>query len=340
MGIGSNVILLIFAVLLVALYPDTADALTRSDLDKLQVQIKAVQKSITITEDNIISQKDIIEKNEKLVTEYKELFRQAKAAIGDSWDSLKFIDEAELNLTNAEKNLKESKDKLVKYLNEKSGFIKTLTALQDKLEKDKVQLRIENRYDYSHLVKLVGVQLSKNCITMIENNIPSDCPDPKDLVQLDSSITYYSGEFNEDGFREPSKFAKSWRAYDTDDQVRLIWDPPQGMADRIKMITIESSLDAYFSPTDFKLNNSTRTWSETVYIDNCNDGIISSVNWKHNLPVVISELRQGCINGLDEFDKSEVLPFTELDIAQTASWKYKIKMEQDKIRCKGLCFEY
>jgi hypothetical protein len=318
--------------------PDV-DGISRSDIDNLQLEIKKTQSNINTIDGTISSQRGVIITNEITVNEKKELLRDAKNKIGDSWDSLKFIDIAEQNLSYAEKTLKESKDKLITLLNEKSDHIKNLKLLREKLDSERIKLYIENRYDYSHLTKLVGVQLSKNCVTMIIHDITNNCPNPKDLMSLDSSNVKFSGSFDTDGFREQSKYSKSWRAYDTDDTIRIIVDPPLGMNDKIKMVTIESSLNVYFTPSDFKLDNNIRTWHDGIYLDKCNNAVISSDNWKTTLPMVIMELREGCVNELVK-TKSEVMPFTELDISQSASWQAKEKLEADKLRCKTLCFEY
>jgi len=335
--VGFFPLLIIPFLLIMVLIPDVY-AITRGEIDGLETQIKTIQNNIDMIDVTIQTQRDTITVNEKNVDEKKELLRDVKDKIGESWDSLKFIEEAEKNLISGNNILKESKDKLITLLNEKSVFVKIIQQLNEKLDTDRIKLRIESRYDYSNLVKLIGVQLSKNCITMITNDIPNNCPDPKDLMQLDSSNLKFSGEFDGNGFRNPKKYQNSWRIYDNDDTIRIIVDPPLGMNDRIKMITIESSLNVYFKQADFKLDNNIRTWHEGVYIDKCDNGIISSENWKTVLPMVILELREGCVNGLVKA-KSERMPFTELDISKTAYWQAKEKLEADKIRCKTLCFE-
>ena len=191
-----------------------------------------------------------------------------------------------------------------------------------------------------HDAKLIGIELSANCIVMAKLNMTS-CPTYEELYHLDNSITEISGEFSHhDGWfhREKTGYQDSFRAYDNDDMVRILVDPPQNEGIRIKMITIEPNLGLY---TDkgftTKITDGKRVMGNERVITKCYTATISADNWKMLLPDTIFTFRNGCesadIEDLIEFD----MPKTEIDIwsspnVQYAEWLLKIK-QTCKVKC-------
>ena len=215
-----------------------------------------------------------------------------------------------------------------------------------------------------HDAKLIGIELSANCIAMAklnsevsqyENDLSdeqwdaelekikqtSSCPTYEDLYSLDTSITSISGKFSyHDGFfhREKTGYQDSFRAYDNDDKIRILVDPPQNEGIRIKMITIEPNLGLY---TDkgftTKITDGKRVMGNERIIKNCYTATITADNWKMLLPDTIFTFRNGCesaeIEDTLEFD----MPKTEIDIwsspnVQYAEWLLKIK-QTCKVKC-------
>lgn len=191
-----------------------------------------------------------------------------------------------------------------------------------------------------HDAKLIGIELGANCIAMAKLNMTS-CPTYEDLYSLDTSITSVSGKFSyHDGFfhREKTGYQDSFRAYDNDDKIRILVDPPQNEGIRIKMITIEPNLGMY---TDkgftTKITDGKRVMGNERIIKNCYTATITADNWKMLLPDTIFTFRNGCesaeIEDTLEFD----MPKTEIDIwsspnVQYAEWLLKIK-QTCKVKC-------
>lgn len=321
-----------------------AHALTRSDLDELKQQINDAQKKSTDIDGDISEQKIVIQNKENTVTQKKDLLRDAKEKEFDSWTGRENIDAAQKELDDATLSLKQAKEKLITLLNWKSQYILDAKLLNSDLIKKEKELRQTTKFDISSIVKLVGIQISNNCIKMIQNNIPNNCPTYEDLAELDTSLMQYSGSFtNNAGYyhRDTAPYANSWRAYDTDPTPRIIVDPPKGMNQKIRMITIESNFDVYMLPSDMFVTNNTRIWHHGMYIERCNNAIISTDMWRDTLPEAIHQLHTNCAVPSKYTEiKSEVLPFTQLDIADTQYWKDKIWLEESMQKCKGLCFEY
>ena len=175
---------------------------------------------------------------------------------------------------------------------------------------------------------------------MLKNNFTSSCVGYDLLRQLDSSNEDISGGWIvEDGYtkRDVSVLEKSWRWYDTDDNIRIIVDPPTGMTERIKMITLTNNFDTYFTPSDMKLENNTRTWHEGRYVDKCRTAIIDVNNWLMLLPDTIHYLRTNCeVTGYDEL-KSENMTLSNIDITTSPNYQAELKLIADKERCKVKC---
>lgn len=229
----ATIILLIFALLI------PAWAVTISELDDKISEIK-------ITMSN----------NEKIIDEKKELLRIAKATAGTSWTSVQDIETAEKNLVAAEKSYQDARKEYLNLLTEKSNLIKDTKQAEIDKEQEKQLKRI--KYNPSGISKLIGIQLSKQCETLLKNNITTTCPTYKQLRQLDSSLPEISGKFQIDnGFyhRGPSPLQNSWKFYNSDPTIRIIVDPPAGMGERIRLITLHPNFDTYLLPESDKLKN-------------------------------------------------------------------------------------
>ena len=226
---------------------------------------------------------------------------------------------------------------------------KKLQKLNDKLgelteQKNHIQKQIDSKkliYDIQkHDAKLIGVQLSKNCITMAKLGV-STCPTYEDLHTLDNSITEISGEFSwHDGYfhREKSGYQDTYRAYDNDDKIRIIVDPPFNEAIRIKMITIESNL-GYYADKGWatKLVDGKRLLAKDRVIQNCYTATVSADKHEMLVPDTIFAFRNGCesseIKDFETFD----MPKTEIDIWSSPNIAYSQWVLEMKEKCKELC---
>lgn len=322
----------------------SADALTRSDIDIFKSELKQKELQITELDIRISEQKITIQNREALSDSKREELRETKANMGQSWDALLAVDNMEKEYDDSLKSIQEAKDYLITLLNEKSKLVLALKMSNSDLIKMDNELKNQKnpKFDVSKITKLIGIQLSNSCINLIKNNLPNDCPSYETLQQLDTSLET-SGKFEfKNGYyhRQSPQYINSWRLYDHDPTPRIIVDPPQGMAERIKMITINPNFSVYFTASDQKLDNSTRTWHEGRYIDNCKQAYISSTDWLNVLPDTVATLHNNCTHTSLKELKTEQMPFTDLPLGETRWYKDKVWLEESKVKCKGLCFEY
>lgn len=260
-------VLALFCVLLPNIY-----GLERSDIDDIKQNATDSRKKLDDLEKKISEQKITIQNNEKTIDEKKDFVRELKREQSDSWDWVELVNAAEQEVTDAEKFWREAKDKLVELLNEKSQLILSIKLLDSDLIKVERELRQQSYRDFNEtsIRKLIGIELSKSCVTMIQNHIPNECPTYDILKQLDTSILTVSGGWiTKDNMtqRGVPPLINSWRAYDHDSTPRIIVNPPPGMTERIAMIVIMPNFDVYTTAQDMKMSNNTRMWHENRYID-------------------------------------------------------------------------
>lgn len=334
---------IIFIFLVFIMLVPSAYGVTRSEIDDFKKQNMQKEKDILSLDTKISEQKITIQSRENLSDQKREELRNARDVMGESWDALLAVNEIEKQYQDSLKSIQDAKDYLITLLNEKSKLVLDLKLANSELIKmDKELVSQKEKFDITKITKLVGIQLSNSCINLIKNNLPNDCPTYETLQQLDTSLEA-SGKFEfKDGYyhRQSSQYVNSWRLYDHDPTPRLIVDPPSGMNDRIKMITINPNFSVYFTATDLKLDEGIRTWHEGRYIDNCKQAFISSTDWEKILPDTIATLHNNCAHTSLEELKQETMPFTDLPLDQTRWYKDKIWLEESIKKCKGLCFEY
>ncbi len=166
----------------------------------------------------------------------------------ESWDSIREFNTLEIEIEYATSQLTEARVTLRELITERSNIIKAERLEQERIAAKNVIIDIEPVPTLTGLTNLIGIDLSKTCEI-------SDCLNYSDLIHLDSSNQKVSGEFifsvnNNDTRRDKPELKESWRWYDYDNQLRIIVDPPVGMAERIKMITITSNFNNYILKND------------------------------------------------------------------------------------------
>jgi len=345
-------------------------AVSREDINNMKDEINNAEKNIIQINQEIINQNKIIKEKQDQLEEEKDNLRQVKRDSNVSWDALLSIESAELAVRDAIQSIKDARNELFLLLNEKSDNIKLINLLDIQIIEDE-KLLAQNQTN-SSLVKLIGIELSQSCITLNQlNDTTSPCPTYFDMLYLDSSNTDISGKFiTADGFfhRDKSPLHESWRWYDNTEKLYTILDPPHGMNDRIKMITLVPSLQTYtlnhdmvqhskFELIDVMVNGtysqkaiSIQTQNQTQdygrylfhdrYIENCKNATISAKLWIDLLPITINHLRNDCVDS--QFDEREIIYTipSEIDITTSPNWQYTKWLNESKISCKGLCFEY
>ncbi len=305
--------------------------------DILEDKIDKANKDILILDLKIERQNERIQEKDKIIDEKKQALRDLKDEIEETGDEsfkpVAWIKAAELKIENAIIEYQNSREQLKKYITERSDLFKLIKEIQKELDLD-VFVPIINGTGKG---KLVGIELSNTCIILNQFD-NSKCPSYQDLNFLDSSNEEISGGFV-NGTRLPSPVLESWRYYDVDKIDRVFVDPPQGMSDRIHMITIVPSLDNYTLNSDMG-NGTDRFLFHDRYIDKCKKAIISASVWLELIPITLFDFRNNCIDS--DFEEREVIPInqTEIDITTSPNWKYNQWLNESKNKCKGLCFEY
>jgi hypothetical protein len=289
-----------------------------TEIKSLELGIVELDKVIIIKKEEAQVQKEVILHEQKLIAAAKEKMQK-------DWNALPHD---------------------TRYLEDAFEKLKTLNmALKQLVEQKRITIvNIDTKtilYDIQkHDAKLIGIELSANCIALAKLG-SSACPTYEDLLSLDTSITKITGEFSfYDGYfhRERSSYTESFRAYDSDDKVRIIVDPPQNESIRMKMITIEPNL-GYYADTGYatKLVDGKRILGNERVISNCYTSTISANNWKMLLPDTIFTFRNGCesaeINDTVEFN----MPKTYMDPLTSPNMHYKHWVLEMKQLCKVKC---
>jgi len=94
--------------------------------------------------------------------------------------------------------------------------------------------------------EIIGIQISKTCMTMHKYNLTTNCPTYKELFQFDNTMLTISGVFEiSDGVyqRQPSNYKNHCNYYNPDLFTLMIVVDPDGCWSRergIKMITIQA----------------------------------------------------------------------------------------------------
>ena len=288
------------------------------EIEDLEKGIVELDKVVAIKIKKIQDQNKVIQNEQKKITAAKELLKKEWGAPPIDTRQL-VIEHDKLTVLAVElKELELQKTLVIKQINTK----KLLYDIQ------------------KHDAKLIGVELSKTCIAMAKTGF-SSCPTYEDLVSLDDSITEISGKFSfHDGWfhREKSNYVDSFRAYDNDDKIRIIIDPPQNEAVRMKMIVIVSNFGLY-AETSFatKVVDGKRLMGNERIINNCTTAQISADNWKLLLPDTIFTFRNGCesaeIDDVVEFE----MPKTEIDVWSSPNIQYSQWLLEMKDKCKVKC---
>lgn len=342
--------------------------LTRKDIKNLENEIDDLEKDEIEKIKEIDKFKVTMKEHKDDVKEQEDVVKEAIRDRNESWDSQVDVNKEEDKLIKLEKIVEEDQKKYIQLLTDRSDIIKFIRQFEKQLVEDKKQIKVESKFDYSQYTKLIGIELSNTCITMIKNNFTTTCPSYEELIGLDSSITEYSGEFiTTDGFfhRDRTEYKNSWKLYDDDPIIRIIVDPPVGMSERIKMIVLKPNFGTYIltdskqQESEFEIIERTVTGTFTKeektisilnqtqhygrilyhdrYVDNCKDATINADVWESLLPQTIHHLRTDC--EYTSFNNKEIIypNYTSIDLRDSPSYKYRAWIDQVKELC---IFEY
>lgn len=365
-------LILVGIILLLGLSFVSVYAFTQEELDDIQNRYEKTLVKIKVIINDIENQSQIILDKEKILKLKIEIYEQINA--GESWDAAVKKKQAKEDVTNAENSLFGARDQLISLIETQEKFIikaanyqkilaeenikvqpeiqnqteiipfqnQTTIILQDKtnnkIKHDESRTILDIAYDLKGLRNQIGVELSQSCITAIKNNFRTTCPTYEDLYNLDSSNTIISGNFiTIDGFfhREATKIKNNWRWYDMDKTERIFIDPPLGMNNKIKMITLLPNFDTYYRQGDltrqYSGNSSSSSMQEferVLYHDrfmnpNCSVATINADKWKILLNDTITYMRNNCDESYTEIDTIEIISANKTEFDITTSQKYK-----------------
>ena len=308
MGSGIAIVFVLFLTInLAAAHADLVEELT-DDIKTQQLDFK---------------EKQIILK--QLTHQHEQLLKDSL----QSWDKLKEVPTHKIILDAAKQDLKDSRSLIHLLISQRSDEIKAVKLAA-------VQIEIIEPEIITDQTRLIGIDLSKSC------EISENCLNYSDLIHLDSSNIEVSGKFvwvNSDTRRDTPPFQDSWRWYDQDSQLRVIVDPPNGMSERIKMVTITNELPVFFMGNDMNLDNNTRTYHEGRYVDKCDNALIGAGNSTLLLDT-IQYLRTNCTETTYNNTKSEFMIPSYYNPYTSPFYNYTIWLNESLEKCKGLCFEY
>ena len=189
-----------------------------------------------------------------------------------------------------------------------------------------------------------GITLSNTCLTMIKNNLPTDCPTYEQIMLLfpDTTIRGVSGGFvYKDGYlqRDSPPMINSWRYYHQFSTDPVFWiDPPGDVRKRIKLITIEASLPEY------KIgSNSTKTDDYNITFGigrsqniNCSEIKITAKDWVFLTGDSINYINHNCDPAFTKFDSTISLKLEKSYQDISTSYKYQLDkwIQKSLINCK------
>jgi len=351
-GVNTWFFIIFLALLLVVIYVmfslPNASAITRGELDALKEKEKTLENNIADADQRLTGQKDKINEQDKTLSNLKQKLRNVN---GTNWNAQKSKIDLEIKISNTVQKLKEFRDELGKIIQDKSDWIKEIKSLD--IENQKI-----DRLVLPDLAPKIGIKLSKNCETMLKNNMTTNCISYKNIITLDSSDTYISGKFvTDNGFFHRTKGAvnNDCHVYPKKQFVIFV-DPSQHCINRIKIITIENNFETYTVPgervqheeynyvdyivnktygnkTEFKtiqILNKTQDFGRVLYHyrwidDNCRTATLNAANVTKMLADTIHFMRSDCDESQTSFITKEIIPIVTTPQDYTTTQDYAEK---------------
>lgn len=181
---------------------------------------------------------------------------------------------------------------------------------------------------YAEAYGSTGILLSNTCLTMIKNNLTTNCPTYEEILTLfpDSLNTKIAGEFAyENGYyhRAVSRYGDSFNYYRYSDLDGNYVDPPQSLAARIRTITIAPN-DFIYKSLDRKITNTSITVGQNRYMDGCSHAILSANDWWWSLGDTISFMNHNCDPAFTNFNDTKTIYWDAVKHDITTSYKWKL----------------
>jgi len=192
----------------------------------------------------------------------------------------------------------------------------------------------------------IGVQISKTCITMIKNNLDTNCPTYEEIMFIfsDNSDQRVSGQFIfEDGYlqRDEPKIKNERAFYEQEDKFRMFIDPSADISTRVKLIVIESRLDEYVIEGQIVNSSSINVGHQRSVNEGCYRATLSATDWQFLLGDTIHYMNNDCDVGFTNFDSIKKITWerTIHDIVTSYKWQLENWIKESLERCgQRVCF--
>jgi len=180
-----------------------------------------------------------------------------------------------------------------------------------------------------------GIVLDQTCLTLLKNNITTDCPTYEDIITFfpDKSNRKISGDFGYNhGIyqRLPTKFHNSFEYYRTLPNSIIFIDPPSEYKARIKLIEIKANFEEYKMPRLQGYDNEAYALITGVgrYVSKCNVAYIAATNWVFLLGDSLKFLGSNCDPSSTNFNSTRTTYMQKVTHDITTSYKYKLEAWQ------------
>jgi hypothetical protein len=343
-SVGIFFLLILASLILVP----TAYGALRDEINVLQDRVKDIYEDIRKLEIEVQKEKNNVDAYEVALSNAQT--RQKHAANNYSEnptdDTKKLLNDANNEVAKAKREFANSEAKL----NSLENSLREKNNQVIGLEKEIIEKRLlpeqsfREKTDHEHY----GITLGKTCVTMLQNNLDTNCPTYEELNALfpDTSYQAVSGQLEYiDGMYQRDTETKRghWGFYRFHETSTIWIDPPGDIRDKINLIIIEPRLPEYkISGVSHIMSNNTITLGHDRYIDNCKTATLSATNWVFLVGDTMRYLQNNCDPKFTTFDhiKTKIFEKTEMDISTSYKWQLDNWIAQVKQDCKTLCKEY
>ena len=188
-----------------------------------------------------------------------------------------------------------------------------------------------------------GISLSRTCLTMIANNLPTNCPTYDEIMPLFPDNTDPAlGEFEMiDGIyqRGNSKFIHPEKFYEYSSQDIMWIDPPNEVRKKIIMVEIQPSLPEYKTGLEsVKMNDYSISFGRDRYVNlTCTEAKITAKDWVFLLGDTVNFVKHGCNPAYTTFNSTSTLKFEKSyqDIATSYKYQFDKWVAENLIKCKA-----
>ncbi len=190
-----------------------------------------------------------------------------------------------------------------------------------------ILVTVQNKLPRPH----IGIQIGSTCITMIKNNLNTDCPTYEEILLLfpDQSNRKISGDFVvKDGSlqRDFPPYLNQFEYYKYETKDLLFIDPPSDMLERIKLIVIEPSLTEYKIAGQTITNNTLLSGTGRSENSDCSEVKLTASDWQLLLGDTVKYVKHHCNKAFTNYDPIMKKTWARTTHDITTSYKYQLDL--------------